>query len=391
MFSEKSWMLFVTKLVTILAFSITISFVCSATEYQPSSLSEVQAQYQLLLELKQEQAIDNDVFDSKTAELRKRAKEDFDVDITKSTTYTGDAGNRIDDFSTALYVISSLLFLALVLYLLSKFSYLLSYLSPIAKETFVYVIAAIGLIFFHYGYWLLLFGFLLSGVICYSIASRISDERNLFHWLGWPLTIIFLSFALLFDNSVFGFCCVLALLFTFKFIVTVSPDMIIVSSFENSTAFVFLLTIISFILSLLAWLIFYTPWLPHVMILRNYFQPFEVGMLTLFPLSYFFGVNQLRFFLLKEFVMLRVITELVGLASELMMITIALLYQLNVMFWIGALFLTWDFLYNFYHVVYSRLGFVMACGIFSLLFAIIAAVIKSNMELIVPYLSFLGV
>ena len=93
---------------------------------------------------------------------------------------------------------------------------------------------------------------------------------------------------------------------------------------------------------------------------------------------------------MKEKPWLRFSAELIGLISEIAVVTIALLYKLDTMFWIAALFLMWNFLDKFYRLIYKHVSYVSACTLFALFFAGISALIKSNIDVIMPYLEFLG-
>ena len=379
---------------------VTIPSLGLAAQYEVSSKDELQAQYQLLLELKAENAVSENVFTEKSTFLHQQAQTNFHFDLD-SGTYTSDIpiGNahqiskqpspisdteqRIDSFTTALYAISALLLLALIGKVMSHFP-------PLLNELLIYGASIISLIFFHYEYWLLVAGFSLGSIVSYSVLSRISDDKEEAKWVGWPLAITFAALALIFDNSIFGFCSVLALLSTFGFMILVAPGRVTVGSQDERVAQSVYLTALSFTLTLLAWLVFYTDWFAPLLELRQPLQSFELGMLTLLPLAYFSGISQLSFFLLKEKPWLRFSAELIGLISEIAVVTIALLYKLDTMFWIAALFLMWNFLDKFYRLIYKHVSYVSACTLFALFFAGISALIKSNIDVIMPYLEFLG-
>lgn len=386
---------------TLFVFMLCLPSLSVSAQYEANSPDELQAQYQLLLELKAENAISEDVYTEKSTFLLQQADTKFHLDLDSGTSNSdipigneehqpskrpssaSETKQRIDSFTTTLYVISALLLLALVGKVMSHFP-------PLLNELLIYSASILSLIFFHYEYWLLVAGFSLGSVISYSILSRISDDKEETKWVGWPLAITFAVLTLIFDNSIFGFCSILALLSTFGFIILIAPGRVTVGTQNDRITQSVYLTALSFTLTLLAWLVFYTDWFSPLLELRQPLQSFELGMLTLLPLAYFSGISQLSFFLLKERPWLRFSAELIGILSEIIVVTIALLYELQTMFWVGALFLMWNFLDKFYRLVYRHVSYVSGCTLFALFFAGIGALIKSNIDAIMPYLQFLG-
>lgn len=350
--------------------------------YQPGTLAEVQAQYQLLLQLRQENSISDNTFQGKYLVLQSLAKNQYDVELNEIELQSA-AENRIDRLGSGLYAISAILLLGLVVKLLS-------YLPAIVNEVVVYSAAIVVLGGSDSEYLTLVGGFTLAGVLLYSIHSRVTFGPGYYYATGVPLTIAFFLLAIIFDNNIFGFACTLAFLFSFGFLIVVFPGAVIVGSPEGRLATTFYLTVLSLLFSLLVWLTFYTPWVAEASGLQRFLTPFKEGMLINFPLAYFAGVSQLRFYLLGNRPWLRLIAESVGLFSELAMLTLALLYQLDVMFWIGSLFISWNCMDKFYRLIYRRFSFTASCTLFAILFGGAGGLIKYNMDTIKPYLEFLG-
>ena len=388
------------KYLIICTLILLIPYLSIAAQFEVSSKNELQAQYQLLKDLKAQGTISDSVYNEKFTSLSQQATDNFNFDLESGVSLSdlpsnkdintdkvpdnsSDIEQRIDNFTTALYAISALLLLAFV----GKF---MSSLPPLLNEILVYSASIISLTFFHYEYWVLVAGFSLGSVISYSVLSRISDDKEENKWVGWPLAVTFFILALLFKNSIFGIFSILALLATFGFIILIAPGLVAVGTQDNRLRQSFYLTLFSFFLTLFAWLVFYTDWFAPLVELNKLLHPFEFAMLTLFPLAYFSGISQLRFFLLKEKPWLRLSAELIGLFSEITVITIALLYKLDTMFYIGVLFLTWNFMDKFNRLVFKHVSFVVGCTLFALLFAGVGALIRENIKLIKPLISFLA-
>ncbi|WP_240224219.1 hypothetical protein [Rheinheimera hassiensis] len=357
----------------------TISF---ATEYTPDSAAELRAQYQLLLELKAEDAITEAVFNEKSESIKQQAYSRYQTSLEDMPSASA-TEQRIDSFTSALYSISALLLLALV-------AKIMSYFPAILNEALVYVASTVTLLVFHQEYVVLVAGFSLAGVLAYSINSRIEDSGTARRWTGWLLMLVLGILAWCFDNSVFGVCSVIAFVYSLGFVILITPGMIAVGVNEARITVVLRLAFACMLLTLLAWLIFYTNWLSALMPVRQTLHAFELGMLTVLPLAYFTALGYLSFFLLKHRFWLRFIAELAALISGLAVIIIALLYQLDTMFWVGAVFMLWNLMDKFHELVYKRVSFTAACTLFAVIFGGSAAIIKSNMAIIMPHLAFLN-
>lgn len=357
----------------------TISF---ATEYTPDSAAELRAQYQLLLELKAEDAITEAVFNEKSESIKQQAYSRYQISLEDMPSASA-TEQRIDSFTSALYSISALLLLALV-------AKIMSYFPAILNEALVYVASTVTLLAFHQEYVLLVAGFSLAGVLAYSVNIRIENSGTARRWTGWLLMLVLGLLAWCFDNSVFGVCSVIAFVYSLGFVMLITPGMIAVGVNETRIVVVLRLAFACLLLTLLAWLIFYTTWLSALMPVRQTLHAFELGMLTVLPLAYFTALGYLSFFLLKHRFWLRFIAELAALISGLAVIIIALLYQLDTMFWVGAVFMLWNLMDKFHELVYKRVSFTAACTLFAVIFGGSAAIIKSNMAIIMPHLTFLN-
>ncbi|MEH8018940.1 hypothetical protein MN202_16985 [Rheinheimera muenzenbergensis] len=274
--------------------------------------------------------------------------------------------------------------------LLALVTKIMSYFPAILSEALVYVASAVTLLVFHQEYVVLVAGFSLAGVLAYSVNSRIEDSGKARRWTGWLLMLVLGILAWCFNNSVFGVSSVVAFVYSLGFVMLITPGMIAVGVNEARIAVVLRLAFACLLLTLLAWLIFYTTWLPALIPVRQTLHAFELGMLTVLPLAYFTALGYLSFFLLKSRFWLRFIAELAALISGLAVIIIALLYQLDTMFWVGAVFMLWNLMDKFHELVYKRVSFTAACTLFAVIFGGSAAIIKSNMAVVMPHLAFLN-
>ncbi|MGP9801118.1 hypothetical protein [Rheinheimera sp. NSM] len=361
---------------------IFLPVISLAADYKTDSAAELHAQYQLLLELKAEAAITEAVFKEKSENIKQQAYSRYQISLEDMPVASA-TEQRIDSFTSALYGISALLLLALI-------AKIMSYFPAGLNETLIYVASIVTLLVFHQQYVVLVAGLSLAAVLAYSINSRMEDSGKARRWTGWLLMLVLGILAWCFDNSIFGICSVAAFVYSLGFVMLVTPGMIAVGVDEARIAVVLRLAFACLLLTLLAWLIFYTTWLAALMPLRQTLHAFEPGMLTVLPLAYFTALGYLSFFLLKSRFWLRFIAELVALISGLAVIIIALLYQLGIMFWVGAVFMLWNLMDKFHQLVYKRVSFTAACTLFAVIFGGSAAIIKSNMAVIMPHLAFLN-
>lgn len=361
---------------------IFFPFISLATEYTPDSAAELHAQYQLLLELKAEDAITAAVFNEKSESIKQQAYSRYQISLEDMPS-TSATEQRIDSVTSALYSISALLLLALIAKIMSHFPAGLN-------EILIYIASIATLLVFHQEYVVLTAGFSLAAVLAYSINSRIEDLGKARRWTGWLVMLVLGILAWCFDNRIFGVCSVTAFVYSLGFVMLVTPGLIAVGVDEARIAVVVRLAFACLLLTLLAWLIFYTTWLPALMPVKKILHAFELGMLTVLPLAYFTALGYLSFFLLQSRFWLRFIAELAALISGLGIIVIALLYQLDTMFWVGAVFMLWNLMDKFHELVYKRVSFTAACTLFAVIFGGSAALIKSNMTVIMQHLAFLN-
>lgn len=391
---------------------LLVSNLTTAQNYEPKDVSEIQAQYNLLVDLKNEQAITESIFETKSNELKRLASEKFHVNLEGLDLKKIVPVQRINWIGSALYVISALLIFVLLSPLLAKLKkpfialfklvfdneFFKSLVRLIFKffikiwEPASYIILAVNIYFINNEYIVLLTSFLSGTLLSYSILSRqIKDESPTSgNSVSFSLTILWGIIAYFHDNSFVGFMSVAAFISSIGFAMLMFPGMVAIGFEKNNSKFVLRLTGITFLLSLLSWLVFYTDYSPIFSILKTHLRVFEVGMVSLIPLVYFLGLGYMTFFLYRDTLWKKIICEITALISGIFVLTIALLYGIGSMFWIGLIFMTWDAIDKYHELVYKRVDFVWAGLILAAILATLGYFIKSNMTTIMTILDSLN-
>lgn len=387
-----------------------------ADDYEPKDVSELQAQYNLLVDLRNDKEISESTFREKTEYLKQLATDKFHINIEGLRLQQMVPAQKIDWIGSAFYVISALLVLLLLAPLLRKL------VKPLAKlvkriatffaknkvfqlivhyslqfiyrtwEILSYLILGFLLYYFNNEFIVLQVSFLSGSLVSFSIYSRRNKEkRELYSNIAsWSLTILWATIAYLFDNGFVGFMTVASFISSIGFAMFMFPGMVGIGFKKNNAPFVLRLTAITFFLSLFSWLLFYTNYITALAPLKDAMRPFEVGMVSLIPLVYFLGLGYMTFFLYRNKLGLKILCELIALVSGLFVLTIALLYGIGSMFWIGLLFMTWNAIDKYHELVYKRVDFVWAGLILAGILGGTGYLIKSNIALIMQYLEFLN-
>lgn len=393
-------------------------FLCSslslfADNYEPKDVTELQAQYNLLIDLRNEESISEAVFDKKTTYLKQLATEKFQVDIEGLELQQIVPAQRIDWIGSAFYIVSALLLLIVLVPLLRillkplvklirafidhKFiqKILQTILTFIEKtwEGFAYFSLFTTLYFFHNEYAVLVTSFVLGSLISYSTYKR-SNKKNakLYGTIGsWALTILWAGIAYLYNNGFVGFLAVGAFISSLGFYFFMTSGLIILGFKEHNTAFVLRLTLITFVLSILSWLVFYTNYIPALSSLKVHLRVFEAGLVSLVPLVAFMGVFYMDFiYKFSKNPVKKIILESIAFIASLGVLVISLMYGIGSMFWIGLLFTIWNFCDKFYWFVYKKIDFVWAGLILAALLAGVGYFIKTNLPMIMEHLKFLN-
>lgn len=392
-------------------------FFCSslslfANNYEPKDVTELQAQYNLLIDLHNEQSISESVFEEKTAYLERLATEKFQVDIEGLELQQIVPAQRIDWIGSAFYVISALLLLVILGPLLKI---ILTPLGKIIKalidhktvQQLIHVIrtfvqktweplAYLSLLCFlyvvHNEYAVLVTSFLLGSLVSYSIYKRRGKTKaTVYRTIGsWILTILWGLIAYFFNNAFVGFMSVSSFISSIGFFFFMDSGLIMLGFKKDDTPFVLKLTLFTFALTLLSWLIFYTQYIPALSALKTHLRVFETGMTSLVPMVSFLGLFYINYiYNYKDNPIKKIVTETIALVAALSVLAIALVYGIGSMFWIGLLFTIWFSCDKFYFFVYKKVDFVWAGLILAALLAGAGYFIKTNLPMIMEYLKFL--
>lgn len=387
----------------------TLSF---AKNYEPKDISELRAQYNLLVDLRNDEAISESVFDTRATALKQLATEKYHVNPDGLDLKQIVPAQRINWIGSALYIISALLVLGLFVPLLAKlrrpFKALLKFLidndcfQKIARqvlgfitktwEFFAYASLLSALCYFDNEYIVLLVSFSSGSLISYSILARRNREgRKLSgNIISWILTCAWAAIAYFYDNGFVGFMSVAAFVSSIGFVMVMFPGVIGIGFQKDNAVFILRLTGIAFVLSLFSWLLFYTDYIPALVSLKEQMKVFEVGMVSLIPLVYFCGLGYMTFFLYRRQLPKKIVCEFISLVSGVFVLTVALLYGIGSMFWIGLLFMTWDAVDKYYELIYKRMDFVWAGLVFAAILGVFGYQIKTNMVTIMYTLEFLN-
>jgi hypothetical protein len=383
-----------------------------AQNYEPRDVSELRAQYNLLVDLRNDKAISESVFETKTTELKQLATEKFNVNFDGLELKQIVPAQRIDWIGSALYIISAILVLSLLVPLLAKFrkpiialirfminndffkNLTRQLIRLIVKtwEFFAYATLLLALYNFDNEYVVLLVSFLSGSLISYSILSRRDKEgkKQSGNILSLILTLLWAAIAYFYDNGFVGFLSVASFISSIGFVVIMFPGVIGIGFKENKAGFVLRLTGIAFILSIFSWLLFYTSYIPSLVSLKEQMRVYEVGMVSLIPLVYFCGLGYLTFFWYRRHFWIKIFSEFIALVSGIFVLTVALLYGIGSMFWIGLFFMTWDAVDKYHELIYKRVDFVWAGLIFAAILGGVGYHIKNNMVTIMNALEFLN-
>lgn len=395
-----------------LFFFVCSSFILFADNYEPKDVTELQAQYNLLIDLRNEENISEAIFEEKTAYLEQLATNKFQVDIEGLELQQIVPAQRIDWIGSAFYILSALLLLVILgplLLIISKpivklFKVIIDYKTVkivlreigafIEKtwEAFAYLSLFLLLYFSPNEYTVLVVAFALGTLIPYSFYSRKGKKRTVIYNTisSSVLTIVWGFMAYFYNHSFVGFLAVSSFISSIGFSFYMSSHLIMFGFKKDNTPFVLRLTVLTFLLTILSWLIFYTNYIPALSALKAPLRVFKVGMTSLIPMVAFLGLFYINYiYTFKKNPIKKTLTEGLALIAALGVLTIALVYGIGSMFWIGLLFTIWFSCDKFYWIVYKKMDFVWAGLILAALLAGTGYFIKTNLPMIMEHLKFL--
>ncbi len=377
--------------------ALLLIFLCSsialqANNYEPKDVIELQAQYNLLIDLRNEENISEEVFEEKTTYLKNLAIEKFQIDIADLELQQIVPAQRIGWIASAFYVVSALLLLFILGPLLRKF------LAPVIKlfkkiidhetvklilikftklfvkirEPLAYISLFSLLYFIQNEYIVLLVSFALSPLVSYSFYSRKGENKDAIYrtMSSWTITILWGLIAYFYNNAFVGFLAVASFISSIGFFFFMNSHLIIFGFKKQNTPFVLRLTIFTFCLTILSWLIFYTDYIPALSALKPHLRVFKAGMTSLVPMVAFIGLFYINhLYKLKENPFKKVLLESIALVAAIGVLIIALVYGIGSMFWIGLLFTIWFSIDKFYWLVLQNVGLLYAALILAILLA----------------------
>ncbi|BDS10003.1 hypothetical protein [Aureispira anguillae] len=389
------------------------AFSSFADNYEPKDVAELQAQYNLLIDLRNEGSISEGVFEEKTTYLEQLAINKFQVDIEGLGLQQIVPAQRIDWIGSAFYVISALLLLVILGPLLTiLFKPIVRFIkqfmntkivqkiiqiaTAVIKKTWealAYISLFLLFYFFRHEYATLVTSFALGSLVSYSIYLRKGKTKaTVYRTIGaWVLTILWGLIAYFGNNSFVGFMAVASFISSIGFFFFMNSGLILLGFKKDDTFFLLRLTLFTFVLTLLSWLIFYTNYVPVLSALKPHLRVFETGMVSLIPLVAFLGLFYINFiYTYRDDLFKKIALETIALILALAVLVIALLYGIGSMFWIGLLSTIWFSADKYYWLVYKKVDFVWAGLILAILLAGIGSWIKTNLPMIMEQLEFLN-
>lgn len=395
-----------------LCFFLCSSFALFADNYEPKDVTELQAQYNLLIDLRNEESISEAIFEEKTAYLEQLASNKFQVDIEGLELQQIVPAQRIDWIGSAFYVISALLLLIVLGPLLVLIfrpivklfkvlvdkkivKVILRAISNFIEKTwegFAYLCLCLLFYFNPNEYAVLVASIALGPLVIYSFYHRKRKKRAVLYntLTSSVLTILWGLIAYFYNHSFVGFLAVSSFISSIGFSFYMDSNLIMFGFKKDNTPFVLRLTILTFFLTILSWLIFYTNYIPILAALQPHLRVFEVGMTSLIPMVAFLGISYINYiYSFKKNPIKKTLTEGITLIAALSVLTIALVYGIGSMFWIGLLFTIWFSCDKFYWLVYRQMDFVWFGLILAALLAGAGYFIKTNLPMIMEHLKFL--
>lgn len=381
---------------------------------EPSTVAELQAQYRLLVDLQGAQQISPEVFATRAKHLQEVAQTRFNLSLEGLAMEQALTAQRVNWLASALYIAAALLVFMLLGPLLRKlwkpFRYLflqiwhldiIRQLYKGLKRLFILLwepLAYVGLIaclVLYPAEWLVVLAtFALGSLISYSVFSRRKKKKeqaygNLASWL---ITIVWASLAYYFDNAWIGFMSVAAFVSSMGFVMVMWTRSIGIGFKEYSKPFILRLTASMFVLMVLAWLIFYTEYLPFLTALRQPLRVYEVGMLSLVPLVYFLGLGYTAFFAYgrKEAIYKQVLARVLAFGTGYLTVAAGLLYGIGSLFWIGLFFMFWFTVDLYFELVYRRIDVVWSGLVLALCLGGVGYWLQRNLSLVLEFAVGLG-
>ena len=389
---------------------------CSFTPLAPpSSIQELQAQYQLLQALHEQGQLPDSTFEAQTAALEQWSLERFDLDLNRQVLDQAVSAQRIDWLGSALYIGAALVLLMILGPLLRKLwlwgrnllrrlwewqplRLLLIRLGKLAVmlwEPFSYVLCAGLLYAYPHELVVLLVSAVLSSLITYSIYSR-QPEQKFTHNMGtltaWILTLLWGGIAYYFDHTWVGVGAVGAFLAALGFVLFYLPGVEWGRFRHADRLMAQRMTILLLLLSVLSALIFNLDAVPALAALRLPLRPFEFGWTTLVPIAYFSSLGYLVFnvYGYKTSFWKRVLARLVGLGFAALTLVVAIVFQIGSLFWIGSFFTLILIIERYYDLFYKKIDPIWTGLLVALSLAAAGYALKQHLSTVVDFLAQLG-
>lgn len=380
----------------------------------PTTVAELQAQYRLLVDLQEQQEITPAVFEARAASLQTIANERFNLSLEGLAMEQALTAQRVNWIASALYVVAALLVFLLLgpllrklwkplrhffrqlwhLEFIRKLAALLKQLILLLWEPLAYVALVACLVLYPAEWLVVLAAFALGSLISYSVYSRRKKEQEQTYGnlASWMITVVWAGLGYYFDNAWIGFMAVGAFISSMGFVMVMWTRTIGIGFKEYTPLFILRLTGIMFVITLLAWLIFHTEYVPALTALRQPLRVYEVGLLSLVPLVYFLGLGYTAFFTFgrKAAVYKQVLARVVAFGAGYLTVGAGLLYGIGSLFWIGLFFMLWFTVDLYFEVIYRKIDVVWSGLVLALCLGGVAYWLRANLSVVLEFAVGLG-
>lgn len=367
------WMIF----LGLLGFAL-VSFTPIAP---PNTVQELQTQYRLLEALHEAGKLQDSVYMQESKALETWALERFNLDLKAPVLDQAVNAQRIDWLGSALYITAAfvlLIILAPLLQVLVRWGrrwlrllwnwkllrlvfFQLGVILVLIWEPATYLTLLAVLYFFPYELPILVVSLLLSCITSYSVYHRVSQKQ--FKQIGatilaWFFMILWGSIAYWFDHTWVGLLSVGALLTALGLSLLTLPGFKWLDYKKFQLRLMLQMLVLSLGLTILTTLIFYIDAIPTLFVFRLPLRPFELGLTTLLPLTYFLSLVYLTLAdeLYKVPNWQRYSLRFLTFSLTLLTLVLAVVFQIGSLFWMSAFFSIFWLSERYYTLFYKKTG-----------------------------------
>ena len=422
-----------TLLIIFLSF---LSLFASAQErYDAKTLEEVQAQVRLLNELHENKSISEEVYSLEHQRLKQIT---YELTYGQLPTELTEAENivqtqKFDWLSTGLMVMSVIIGLAVLFPLLRKLYYrfrvylfvvrkfirrhfswlpklldfLLKHIGQLVKltvESFTKFIEwlknapflvrelVVYFILIFLLFWLESIYFLIPVMILITVNLAHSVNHHLYEYQSkkyanaflFVASVVWCACAYYFSSSIMGFVAVGFINAFLGFSIGIYPGWVEFGFARHEQSYIFRTSLISLVMLLTGWLIFYSQLLPNTIGMQIYM--FSAGLYFFVPLSFYVAIliiSGMWFDRKKHYFAFNLYAATSGFA----LLLLSYIYSMGFLFWIGAIFMVWFLCSKYYELVWRKIDAVYAATGIAIFLGGSGYYIQNNLQEIVQLMA----